>query len=96
MGDDAAVIGSTGYVGKATSLAFGIKKGFSRHNANVTLEEASKCHFIFICLPTPTINGQCDTSLIFDIIKQLESYPRYADSTYIIRSTVYPGLKWIE
>lgn len=88
---ESVVIGHTGYVGKATALAFKIKKGFSRHDANVTLEEASKCHLIWICLPTPTLNGEVYTKDIYDLVKQLESYPRYADSTYIIRSTVYPG-----
>lgn len=91
MDDDAVVIGGTGYVGKATALAFGVKKIFQRHGATVTLEEASKCHFAYICLPTPTVGGKCDTSLIYEIIKQMESYPRYADTCYVIRSTVYPG-----
>ena len=91
MNKDLVVIGHTGYVGRATAYAFNIEQGFSRSSANVTLEQVSKCHYIFICLPTPTINGECDTKAIFEIVKQIESYPRYADSTYIIRSTVYPG-----
>lgn len=91
MGEDMVVLGHTGYVGKATALAFGIKKGFSRHNANVTLEEVNKCHFVFVCLPTPTINGECNVEDIYEILRQLSQMPKYADTTYIIRSTVYPG-----
>lgn|SRR3990167_2173337 len=91
MKDDMVVCGSSGYVGKATVYAFGIEKGFQRHDANVSLEEVNKCHYIFFCLPTPTVQGQCDTLAITNIIKQLVSMPDYADSTYIMRSTVYPG-----
>lgn len=89
--DDSVVIGHTGYVGKATALTFGIKKGFSRQHANVTIEEVSRCKNIFICLPTPTVNGKCDTTIIYDFIKQVVSLPNHVDSTFIIRSTVYSG-----
>lgn len=88
---DMVVIGGTGYVGKATSYAFGIKDSFQRHDSTMTLDEVNRCHYIFFCLPTPTVDGKCDTSLITDIMAQLMQMPRYADSTYIIRSTVYPG-----
>ena len=88
--DNACVIGK-GYVGKATILAFGIEKFFTRHEANITLEEAANCKYIFICLPTPTIEGKCFTEDIFALIKQISSYPRHVDNVFIIRSTVYPG-----
>ena len=91
MNRDSVVIGGTGYVGKATAYAFGIKDSFQRKDSTMTLDEVNKCRYIYFCLPTPTVNGQCDTSLIFDMIKQLNSMPRYVDNTYIIRSTVYPG-----
>lgn len=94
---EAVVIGGTGMVGKATRLTFGIQKYYARHDANITLEQANKCRYIFICLPTPTINKKCYTDDIYGIIKQLSSYPRYVDNIYIIRSTVYPGFgKYVE
>lgn len=88
--DNACVIGY-GYVGKATAYAFGIKKYFTRHDANITLEEAAKCKYIFICLPTPTVNGKAFTDDILKVIEQINSYPRTVDSVFIIRSTVWPG-----
>ena len=91
MNNESVVIGGTGYVGKATAYAFGIKDSFQRHDATLTLGEINKKRYIFICLPTPTVNGKCDVTAITEIIKQLNSMPRYVDSTYIIRSTVYPG-----
>lgn len=87
---DACVIGY-GTVGRATAEAFGIQKYFSRSKASITLEDAAKCRYIFMCLPTPTIEGKCYTEEIYEIIKKIISYPRYVDSIIIIRSTVYPG-----
>lgn len=87
---EAVVIGY-GMVGKATALSFGIDKYFSRKESNITLEQASKCRYIFICLPTPTIDGKVFTDDIYAIIKQIEGYPNYYDRSIIIRSTVYPG-----
>lgn len=88
--NNACVFGK-GYVGKSTMLSFGIEKFYTRHEANITMEEASRCKYIFICLPTPTINGKCYTEDIYAIIKQLSVLPRHVDSIIIIRSTVYPG-----
>jgi len=87
---DACVIGY-GMVGKATALAFGIDKYFSRTEANITLEEASKCKYIFICLPTPCVKGHYFVDDIKDIIQQIDQYPNYNDRVFILRSTVYPG-----
>jgi UDPglucose 6-dehydrogenase len=44
---------------------------------------------VFICLPTPTVNGQCDISVIRDTCKEILSYG--GTPTFIIRSTVIPG-----
>src|ERR1700726_2159740 len=87
---NACVIGM-GTVGKATAAAFGITKYFSRHDSNINLQQASNCQYIFICLPTPTVNGENYTKDIYDIVKQIAEYPRHVDNVFIIRSTVYPG-----
>jgi UDPglucose 6-dehydrogenase len=90
MINNACVIG-LGTVGKATLKTFDITKYYSRSEQNITLEEVSKCDYIFICLPTPTIEGRCDVSAITKIIKELRKYPNFKNAVIVIRSTVYPG-----
>lgn len=89
--DNACIIGY-GVVGEATAKLFAIKKHFDIHDdrCNITLEEASKCKFIFICMPTPVDSeGNYQTEEIIQMIKQLEDYG--GGSIYILRSTVFPG-----
>jgi UDPglucose 6-dehydrogenase len=89
--DNACVIGY-GMVGKATADVFGIKKHFDvqEEKSNISLEEASKCRFVFLCLPTPVdADGSYKQSEIRQMIEQLEGYGN--GSIYIIRSTVAPG-----
>lgn len=87
--DNAVIIGR-GYVGKATALAFNIPWYYSRSESNITLEEAFKKRFIFICLPTPTIDGKVFTKDIEDMIYKYGPVLG-DDTTVIIRSTVPPG-----
>jgi UDPglucose 6-dehydrogenase len=77
-------------VGKATAKAFSIPHFFSRHESNISLTDAAFKRYHFICLPTPTINGDCFRDDIIDLIRQLESIP-HNQNVYIIRSTVIPG-----
>lgn len=89
--DNACIIGF-GVVGKATAELFGVDKRFDHKEevATVTLEEASKCRYIFLCLPTPVDNqGNYDLSGIAHMIRVLANYNN--SSTFIIRSTVFPG-----
>jgi UDPglucose 6-dehydrogenase len=88
--NDKCVIGY-GYVGKSTALAFNIEKYYTRHDGNITFDEISKCRYIFICLPTPTIDGKCFTDDIKSFIEMISKYPNPNDRTIIIRSTVPPG-----
>lgn len=85
---NACVIGY-GVVGQATAEAFGIDKYYSRTNSNITLEQAAGYRYIFICLPTPTLDGKCFTQDIEDVIRTICSYK--GKNIFIIRSTVYPG-----
>lgn len=88
--DEACVVGGLGVVGGATAKVFGIKKIFDLKGSTITLEQAAKCKFVFICLPTPVDNeGNYVTSDIEAIIKQLEGYG--GAGIYILRSTVWPG-----
>lgn len=52
-----------------------------------SIDELNKADFIYVCLPTPYIEGKgCDTSLIENGIKQLTG-----EKIVIIKSTVVPG-----
>lgn len=88
--DNACVIGGLGVVGSNTARLFGIKKIFDLNGSTITLEEATKCRYVFIALPT-NVNedGTYDTSDIEVIIKQIEGYG--GAGIYILRSTVWPG-----
>lgn len=88
--DEACIIGY-GVVGQATAKVFGIKKHFDidPERSNITLEEAAKCKFVFICLPT---NVQEDGSYNVDpLIEMITKINDLGNPIFIIRSTVYPG-----
>lgn len=89
--DNAVIIGY-GVVGQATAETFGIEKRFSRNAdvSNVTLEEAAKCRFVFICLPTPV--DEQGNYFVEDIRKTIRTINEYGNGNiFIIRSTVFPG-----
>ena len=87
--DNACVIGM-GVVGKATANIFGITKYFDLKESTITLEEAAKCRYVFVCLPTPVdADGAYITKDIEAIIRQIEGYG--GAGIYILRSTVWPG-----
>lgn len=89
--DNVCIIGY-GMVGQAMAEVFGIKKHFDiiAEKSNITLEEASKCRLIFVCLPTPVDKfGQYEINHITQIIKQINDFGQ--GNIFIIRSTVFPG-----
>ena len=88
--DEACIIGGLGIVGSNTAKLFGTKKIFDLAGSTITLEEAAKCKFVFIALPT-NVNedGTYDTRDIESIIKQIEGCG--GAGIYILRSTVWPG-----
>lgn len=85
---DGAIIGY-GAVGQAVAKAFGIEKYFDLKGSTATLNECAGSQFIFICLPTPTVNGEQDRQAIVDIVKQLSQISK--TPIIVIRSTVLPG-----
>lgn len=91
--NNSVVIGH-GVIGKATAEVFGISNYISRSDSNITYKEAAQCKYIFICLPTPTINGKCFTSDIYEAVKNLVESGLSKESIIIIRSTVYPGCNY--
>lgn len=86
-----AVIIGWGVIGKAVGEAFGVNEYYSRSNSNITLAEAAKRKYIFICLPTPTVDGLNYTKDIYETVGTLVENGLSKNSIIIIRSTVYPG-----
>ena len=82
---DAAVVGGLGVVGTATRTMLGIERSYDIAGG-ITKEELMDTKYIFLCLPTPTVNGVCDTSLVRRYVEMLGK-----GHTFIIRSTVLPG-----
>lgn len=84
-GYSVAVIGSTGWVGKAMMSLFPDACEYSRHVG--VKEEVNKRDIAFICVPTPldTNTGKLDVSRITEILSWCTC--RYK----VIRSTVNPG-----
>lgn len=87
--NSAAIIGY-GRIGQAVDHLFSIGRWFDRNGSNITLEEAAQQRYIFICLPTPTVNGKCFTDDIIAIIKQIRDYAA-GQNVFIVKSTVSPG-----
>lgn len=86
MYEDAVVIGGLGVVGTATRRMLGIWSCYDYNGGNISEAELTGLHYIFLCLPTPTVGGVCDVSLIRRYVERLGS-----NHTYIVRSTVAPG-----
>ena len=91
-----ACICGNGIVGRATAKLFGIIALYDilPSLSNVKLEDLKSYEYIFVSLPTPTIEGKCQTKPISDLIETIEGGWYYTDKdlpTYIIRSTVPPG-----
>lgn len=87
--NNAVVIGH-GMVGKSTAHAFGIERYIDHKGSNISYKEAADMRYIFLCLPTPTINGQCQTDSIKEAISAILNHQN-RQNVFIIRSTVVPG-----
>lgn len=86
MHASAVVIGGLGVVGTATRRMLGIPWYYDHVGSNITMEEIRELKYIFLCVPTPTVQGFCDTSAIRTYFELLG-----AGHIYVIRSTVVPG-----
>lgn len=87
---NAIVIGGLGMVGNATRHAFGIEKFIDLKESNSSYKEAGAMRYVFLCLPTPTIGGRCDTESIKEAIKAVLAQST-TQNIFILRSTVTPG-----
>lgn len=87
---NAVVIGGLGMVGNATRHVFGIEKFIDVRESNSSYKEAGSMKYVFLCLPTPTVNGICQTDAIKEAIQGVLSHS-IGQQIFIIRSTVTPG-----
>ncbi len=78
-----AVIGATGWVGKAMMALF--PKAYPYTSRIGKKEEVNKCDVAFICVPTPFDGYKLDVSIIEEIMKWIEV------PLIVIRSTVNVG-----
>lgn len=79
-----AIVGGTGYVGKAYAKLFPDAYIYSRHVG--TREEVNKCDLAIVCVPTKMNNDRsCDTSIVEDTVQWLET------PLILIKSTIPPG-----
>lgn len=83
MNHKVAIIGSTGWVGKAMLQLFPDAYQFTTKIGDIA--GVNECDFAFICVPTPLKDGKLDVSRIDQILS-------WCTCKYIvIRSTVNPG-----
>lgn len=87
---DNAVVIANGMVGQATRHAFGIEKYIDPKGSTSSYKEAGSLKYVFLCLPTPTVNGKCDTHLLKEAISAVLDH-KNGQPIFIIRSTVIPG-----
>lgn len=81
-----AVIGSTGWVGKAMMSLFPDAYQYTSHIG--AREGVNKCNVAYICVPTPLHqdgSGRLDTSIVEECVSWCEC------EVIVIRSTVNPG-----
>ncbi len=87
--DNAVCIGN-GMVGQATRHAFGIEKYIDLKGSTSSYKDAGSAKYVFLCLPTPTVSGECDSSLLKEAISAVLDH-KNGQPIFIIRSTVIPG-----
>jgi UDPglucose 6-dehydrogenase len=93
-----AIIGF-GFVGKALHSVLKDKMRFNALIVDPALSDmtfesaiADNPDIVFLCLPTPTIDGKCDDSLIAHYITKLKDFP----GMVVIKSTVPPStVDWV-
>ena len=79
-----------GVVGSANSAGFSLlEHEVITHDIkyDTVLEDVYEAEVVFLCLPTPDKNGECDTSIIEEVVAQMQDY----NGIICIRSTVPPG-----
>ena len=83
---NAAIVGY-GVIGNATATALGVKYHYDKllDKSNIAKHDIVNIKYLFICVPTPTIDNICDISEVENVITE------FGNHIYVIRSTVIPG-----
>jgi UDPglucose 6-dehydrogenase len=84
-----AVVGSRGMVGGALKRYFKkqpVKLFLYDISGEGSMQSVNKADYIYVCVPTPYKDGRCDTSIVEEVISQIEG-----NKAIIIKSTVIPG-----
>ena len=93
------VIGN-GFVGKATKILECNKNELLVYDINpdlcepkgTTLKDISKCHLIFISVPTPmNKDGSCYLNIVESVVNDISQITNLDETCVVIRSTVPPG-----
>ncbi len=75
-----------GHVGRAMSELFKEASIYDEPLGIGKRDEINACDVAFVCVPTPSnVDGNCDTSIVEEVISWIES------KTIVLRSTVYVG-----
>jgi len=81
-----------GVVGNANNTGFtllGHELSFHDVKFDTSIDDVIDCEIVYLCLPTPTVDKKCDTSIVESVINELDQL-NYK-GIIAIRSTVYPG-----
>ena len=87
MDKNAAIIGG-GVLGKASARSLEINHIYDeiKERSNIEKQQLKDFDYIFICVPTPSVEEGCDTSIVEkSIVENLNG------QIFVIRSTVVPG-----
>lgn len=83
------IVGSNGYVGRAQVALWNSSNEYEVHGYDIckgTKEKINACDLGVVCVPTPMgKNGKCDTSILEETLKWMET------PVILIKSTVPPG-----
>lgn len=96
------IIMGYGVVGKAMSIAYGIKNKWDINQDNNTnlrefYKKNTRDRFYVISVPTPTENGKQDVSAVTDVITRVKNIGIDNNTIFVLRSTVLPGTtSWLE
>jgi len=84
-------VGIIGYgiIGQATASLFQDVVVYDPPRGYHDTSGLSNCELVFVCVPTPTVNGRSDLTTLQTVLAEL--IPQLSDQVVCIRSTILPG-----
>lgn len=84
-------VGVIGYgiIGQATASLFQDVAVYDPFKGYHDTSVLSNCELVFVCVPTPTVNGRSDLTTLQTVLTEL--IPQLSDQVICIRSTIPPG-----